>query len=146
MKFKPSSAFKLKSGNVSSFKAMGSSPNKQTKSVAGEGTGKVAVDKNGNKYALYGGRRADLGEVSDGYGGGINPYTSNPAPMPSDTIFVGDNSHLISSMPWVDGKPDNKKQSTHKGDDFIGGGDWTADETVSSKKRTKGPKSYKTKE
>ncbi len=105
--------------------------------IAGEGTGLVKTDDKGKQYALYGGRSADLGETATGYESGFNPWTGNPSAMPGDTIFVGDKSHLVSSTPvgkdWKEGD-----------DDFIMGGEHGVEETESSKKRKKGPKSYKT--
>ena len=118
--------------------------------IAGEGTGLVKTDDKGKQYALYGGRSADLGETDTGYESGFNPWTGNPSAMPGDTIFVGDKGHLGSSMPWIQDdagnyiKPDLEKQAKHEGDDFIGGGEWKVEETESSKKRKKGPKSYTT--
>jgi len=110
-----------------------------SKTVAGEGTGLVKTDDKGNQYAIYGGRNADKGEYDTGYRSGVNPWTGDPSAMPGDTIFVGDKSHLFSSTPagkgWKEGD-----------DDFIMGGEHSVEETKSSKKRKKGPKSYKTKD
>ena len=150
-------AFKMRSGNSPlEFKQIGSSPVKQKtdkeyKEIAGEGTGVVKEDDKGEKYTIYGGRRAETGEYAAGYGGGFNPWTGKPSAMPGDTIFVGGPGHLRSSMPWIQDeegnyiRPDLEKQAEHEGDDFIGGGEYEIEETESSKKRTKGPRSYTTK-
>tara|TARA_R110000824_G_scaffold2889_11_gene13131 strand:- start:1474 stop:1875 length:402 start_codon:yes stop_codon:yes gene_type:complete len=113
----------------------------QKKTVAGEGTGLVKKDDKGNKYAIYGGRNADLEEYDSGYEDGVNPWTGDPSAMPGDTIFVGDKSHLFGEG--------NTPAAIHSGwkpgdDDFIMGGEHSIDETKSSKNRKKGPKSYKT--
>ena len=98
----------------------------QKKTVAGEGTGLVKKDDKGNKYAIYGGRNADLEEYDSGYEDGVNPWTGDPSAMPGNTPAA------IHSG-WKPGD-----------DDFIMGGEHSIDETKSSKNRKKGPKSYKT--
>ena len=99
-----------------------SSTQDKKKIIAGEGTGVVKADKKGKKYAIQ---------------GAGSPNWPSPHAAPGDTIFAGDKSHLISSLP--------KDHPAKGANDYIMGGDYTIEETKSSKKRTKGPKSYTTK-
>ena len=115
-------AFKMKG-----FSYPGTSPLKQDKkkgktkeiSIAGEETGVVKKDDKGRDYSIYG-EGDDWGQ--------------------HDIVNPGDKNILISSLP-----SDHPVKPKPGDDDYIMGGDYDLEETESSKKRKKGPKSYKTK-
>ena len=88
--------------------------------VAGESTGKVSKNKKGESYAIFGSEHG--GDID------FDSYAGNVGVNPGDTIF----------------NPNPKNIVVSSGDEYIMGGDYNLDETESSKKRKKGPKSYKT--
>ena len=142
-----------KQSGWSAFTQKDDDKKKKKFTIPGEGAGQIKTDSKGKKYAIYGGPDSDVDiqAYNKMMGGGTDPWTGNKTAMPGDTIFPGSPGHLVSSMPWkTDPKtgkftePDYEKQSKHKGDDYIGGGSWDAVETEDSKKRKKGPRSYRT--
>jgi len=78
-------AFKLKSGNTTSFKQMGSSPAKQK--ITGENTSEIRKDKRGKDYSLA------LYDTDAGINKGDTIRPGN-APRVDDYIMGGDNYEL----------------------------------------------------
>jgi len=122
------SGFKLKyDKSTFPFKSPLNQKKAKTKKIriAGEETGPIKTDDKGKDYSIYG----------EGADWGLNDIVN-----PGDTIFPGNKNVLISSL-----DKDHPVKPGPGDDDYIMGGDYDLEETDSSKKRKKGPKSYKTK-